>query len=493
MNQIIDIDFFINRNKVRNYLHFDKKMSDEKIFEYVLDKDNVAKHSFFPTISYILNERKIARKTQKKILRKKILQKRQYDNTNTFKFRRNQIRSNIVKKKYSNRLKMRKIVLNNSDFKEKPRLINFPSHIDGNIYAYYSKIIGEKYEDFLKAEQLDENIIAFRKVLKKNEMNRKVSMCNIHFAKNVFDCIELRRNCYVLCLDISGFFDNLNHDILKNMWMQLLNGNKLPKDHYKVFKSLTNYAYVNKDELYKELNLSLNSRRLHKRMDRLCDIKDFRNKVRRNKLIKKNLKLKGIPQGSPISGMLSNMYMMNFDKNVAQKIKEVDGEYFRYCDDMLFVFDQKYKQEVKKLVLEEIDFLKLKINDKKTQHIEFENGLVKKNGHPSFNYPHKLQYLGVLYDGNEVFLRETGLSKFHYKLRKAIRMRTAHYRRLKETNRHNNDDMYMRTLYTRFTYIGKRNYVSYVFRVAKEFESKNIKRQIKGHFNIFTDYLDNRR
>lgn len=114
-------------------------------------------------------------------------------------------------------------------------------------------------------------------------------------------------------------------------------------------------------------------------------------------------------------------------------------------------------------------------------------------GVPSFNYPHKLQYLGVLYDGDNVFLRETGLSKFHYKLRKAIRMRSAHYRKLEQNNRHNNHNMYMRKLYTRFTYIGKRNYVSYAYRVAKEFASKNIKRQVKGHYDLFNNYLEKKR
>lgn len=493
MNNIVDIKFFKDRNKVRNYLHFDRKINDQKIFEYVTNPEKVSQHSFFPTISYFLNEKKIARKIKKKTLRKKQIRQNLFPNNKKNRFKREKLKSYKIKKQYINRSKMRKSVLTSNDFKEKPRLINFPSHIDGNIYAYYSRLLGEEYECFLKNNHLDDNIIAFRKVVKKTATNKKISMCNIHFAKNVFDFIQSKKNCFVLCLDISGFFDNLNHDILKNMWVQLLNEKNLPKDHYQVFKSLTNYAYVNKDELYEELNLSLNSRTLHKRMDRLCDIQIFRNKVRHKKLIKKNLKFKGIPQGSPISGMLSNIYMMNFDKTVAQKIKEIDGEYFRYCDDMIFVVDEKHAKEVEKIVLKEIDFLKLKINDKKTQYIEFENGLVKKNGIPSFNYPHKLQYLGVLYDGNNVFLRETGLSKFHYKLRKAIRMRSAHYRRLKLTKRHNNHDMYMRTLYTRFTYIGKRNYVSYVFRVAKEFESKNIKRQVKGHFNIFNDYLSKRK
>lgn len=491
MNNMIDIKFFEDRNKVRNYLHFDRKMTDEKVFEYVTNPNNISKHSFFPTISYFLNEKKIVRQSKQKTCRKKRIKKHAVSNNKT-KLTRARIKSYAVKNKYINQAKMRKSVITSSDFKKKPRLINFPSHIDGNIYAYYSMVIGEKYELFLKNEQLDKSVISFRKISTVNN-NKNISMCNIHFAKNVFDCIELRQNCYVLCLDISGFFDNLNHGILKKMWMKLLNESKLPKDHYQVFKSLTNYAYVNKKELYKELNLSLNARKLYRPDKRLCDIQKFRNQVRGKKLIKKNLKSKGIPQGSPISGMLSSIYMMNFDKNVANKIKEVGGEYFRYCDDMIFIFEQGNQQEIQDLVLKEIDILKLKINDKKTQHIEFQNGVVKKSGNPSFNYPHKLQYLGILYDGNNVFLRETGLSKFHYKLRKAIRMRSAHYRRLKDANQHNNQNMYMRILYTRFTYIGQRNYVSYVFRVAKEFESKNIKRQVKGHFNVFNDYLSRRK
>lgn len=461
----IDIKFFEKRNRLRNYLHFDKKLSNEKILEYVLDKEKIAKHSFFPTISYILNDEKICRQNKRKI---------QVINSN----------GSIEKKKTR---------ITKKDFKEKERLINFPSHIDGNIYAYYSQLISEKYENFLECNDLSENVIAFRKVVYKQGSGKIQSMCNIHFAKKVFDYIDWKKDCYVLCLDISGFFDNLNHKILKTMWCELLEENNLPKDHYQIFKSLTNYAYVNKNELYKELNLSLNSRTLHKRMDRLCDINTFRNQVRNNKLIRKNLKPKGIPQGSPISGMLSNMYMMNFDKTISSIVKDKEGEYFRYCDDMIFIIDEAHIDEVRESIYKEISNLKLKINDKKTQNIIFENGKVKKMGIPTFNSPHKLQYLGLLYDGDEIFLRETGLSKFHYKLRKTIRMRSAHYCKLKENKNHNNHGMYMRTLYTRFTYIGKRNYVSYAYRVVKEFESKNIKRQIRGHFNLFNNYLNKRK
>lgn len=461
MLNIVDIEFFKRRNKVRNYLHFDQKKSNKKLFEYVTDKEAISRHSFFPTISYSLKEEKISKQSKKSTVAS----------------------VNKGKSKY-------KHIIHKGSYKEKLRLINFPSHIDGNIYAYYSKILESYYSNFLLNNDLESNVIAFRKITEVDTSGKKRSLCNIHFARNVFNFIKEKQNCFVLCLDISGFFDNLNHEILKKNWIKLLQENNLPKDHYQVYKSLTKYSYVNKDELYNSLNLSLNSRTLHESRDRLCDIKTFRKVVRGTNLIKKNLKSKGIPQGSPISGMLSNIYMMDFDKELSELVKKMNGQYFRYCDDMIFVINSESEKELSELIQERIVSIKLKINDKKTQKITFIDGKVQKNNPPTFNYPHKLQYLGVLFDGDNVFLRETGLSKYHYKLRKAIRMRSKHYSNLKFNNQHNNKDMYMKTLYSRFTYIGKRNYVSYAYRVSNVFESKNIKYQVKGHFVTFNEYLD---
>lgn len=455
IQNVVDIDFFERRNKVRNYLHFDQKKSNKKIFEYVSNKEKISEHSFFPTISYFIIEEKISKK-QKKILGNKL-------------------------------------VINKNSYRQKPRLINFPSHIDGNIYAYYSKILELHYSNYLVSNQLESNVIAFRKITENIGSNKKRSLCNIDFAKKVFDFIHEKNNCFVLCLDISGFFDNLDHDILKSNWSKLLQEKKLPKDHYQVYKSLTKYSYVKKEDLYKALGLSLNSRRLHRKptsLKRLCDIETFREKIRKGNLIKKNLKNKGIPQGSPVSGMLSNIYMIDFDKEMSELVAEMNGRYYRYCDDMILVIDEEFSEKVIDLISIRINDIKLKINDKKTQKIVFKDGKVKINNSPSFNFPNKLQYLGVVYDGENVFLRENGLSKFHFKLRKAIRMRSKHYAKLKLNNNHNNQEMYMKSLYRRFTYIGNRNYVSYAYRVANTFESKNIKFQVKDHFTIFNSYLD---
>lgn len=436
----IDQSFFEKRHKNRNYLHFDEKPSPKYVYSYVLNSSNIESHSFYPFISYNIIEKKIGKFNQK-------------------------------------------VVPSSKD-----RLINYPSHMDSHIYAYYSKVLEASYESYLSANSLEDTVLAFRKV--KTIINgSEVSQCNIHFSKNVFDYISQKKDCLVLCYDITKFFDNLNHRVLKANWNRLLGCERLPEDHYKVYSSLTRFASVDKEDLYKELGLSLNSRTLNTRLKRICTVKEFRDKVRKTKLVTFNKSRKGIPQGSPISGLLSNIYMMDFDEAVSKYLASIDGRYFRYCDDMIFIFDSSNKLNVEHLIKSEIQKLKLPINSSKTQEIEFKNGLSNFNPmNINYSNPCKLQYLGLLFDGKNVYLRETGLSKYNRKLRKAIRMRTAHYRRLEPSNRHGSG-IYMRTLHTRFTYIGKRNYISYVFRVADIHKSNNVKRQVKSHYKLFNQYL----
>lgn len=436
----INQSFFEKRHKNRNYLHFDEKPSPTFLYNYIVNPSNIKKHSFYPFISYNIIDEKIG-KSNKKVVPL-----------------------------------------------PKDRLINYPSHIDSNIYAYYSKILEASYENYLLENSLGDTVLAFRKV-KTTIDGKEISQCNIHFSKNVFNYISEKKDCLVLCYDITKFFDNLNHRILKNNWARLLGDDCLPDDHYKVYSSLTRFASVDKKDLYKELGLSLNSRTLNKRLQRLCTVKEFRDRVRKNRLVTFNKSRKGIPQGSPMSGLLSNIYMMDFDEVVNKFLTDINGKYFRYCDDMIFIFDASDKLKVENLIKSEIQKLILPINSAKTQEVEFQNGLSTFNS-LSVNYqnPCKLQYLGLLFDGKDIYLRETGLSRYKRKLRKAIRMRTAHYKKLEASQRHGNS-MYMRKLHTRFTYIGKRNYISYVFRVSDIHESNNVKKQVKEHYKLFNTYL----
>lgn len=56
-------------------------------------------------------------------------------------------------------------------------------------------------------------------------------------------------NCVVLAFDISSFYDCIDHKNLKNEWASLLNKEGLPSNHYNLFKSLTNYCFVDMKEI----------------------------------------------------------------------------------------------------------------------------------------------------------------------------------------------------------------------------------------------------
>ncbi|OAB33137.1 hypothetical protein PMSD_15605 [Paenibacillus macquariensis subsp. defensor] len=45
----------------------------------------------------------------------------------------------------------------------------------------------------------------------------------------------------------------------------------------------------------------------------------------------------GVPQGSAISAVLSNIYMLDFDKIVNDNVTEKNGLYMRYSDDFIVI------------------------------------------------------------------------------------------------------------------------------------------------------------
>lgn len=432
-------DFFKQRTKF--YLHFDKKRSPSHIFDYVTNSNNIGKHAFYPFITYT--------KTDSKIHKPK---------------------GSIA-------------------FKEKNRTISYASHIDGAIYAYYAQLLEYPYESWLAQHGLQHNVTAFRKI-KSTVDGKTIAKNNIYFSKDVFDVIQEKQDCVVLCYDITGFFDNLNHKLLKKAWCTVLDVERLPIDHYRVYQSLTRFAYVDKVQLYQAMGLSLNSRTLYRRRHSVCSLQDFHAKVKNKKLVKKNLKTKGIPQGSPISGILSNIYMASFDNQLMEKLDKTE-HYFRYCDDMIVILNQANEQDINAFIQSAITDLKLTINAKKTQRVEFVAGKVAIDPKRiNFNNPAKLQYLGLMFDGQSVFLRETGLSKYNLKMRLAVRMHSKRYKKLKATGLTQNTAMYRKTLNARFSYVGKNNYLSYVFRVAKIHSSTMVKHQIKGHWKNLENYLE---
>lgn len=432
----IDIKFFQNRQ--RNYLHFDHPIHPQKIYDYVTNPQNIETHAFHPFIHFEIKTQKI-KKDKNKIIKVKG-QKDRYA---------------IIK------------------CAPKIRPIKYSSHIDGHIYAYYAALLTPRYEELLKESNLSENILAFRKL--PNSPN------NIHFAKKVFDEIKLRKNCVALCYDIKSFFDELDHKILKDAWLRVLNTDILPKDHYQVYKSITKFSYIHKKDIYSILELSIN--RNHRDLKRLCSSHDFRNKIRKSNLIIQHNTNKGIPQGSAISAFLSNIYMLDFDEKIKKYLSKFNASYYRYCDDILIICDVDLGLKIGFEIEKNIKNLEIKIHPDKTKRVYFQDGLHVY--HKSHMSKEPLQYLGFIYNGKKILLRDNGLIQYHHKTSKAIRMTN---KKLLKINRSRIKrgkeplERHKKHIYRRFSYIGKRNYISYALRAASIMNEPAIKQQIRLHW-----------
>jgi retron-type reverse transcriptase len=56
----------------------------------------------------------------------------------------------------------------------------------------------------------------------------------------------------VFAFDISSFFDNLNHKLLREVWADVLDVKKLTSDHFNVFKNITRFSHVDIVDIFEE-------------------------------------------------------------------------------------------------------------------------------------------------------------------------------------------------------------------------------------------------
>jgi RNA-directed DNA polymerase len=338
--------------------------------------------------------------------------------------------------------------------KEKLREIAFASHVDSHIYAYYGWVLSELYEKKLESLKLGNSVLAFRSLGKGN----------IDFAKIAFDEVKRRVACDVVCFDIKGFFDSLDHCILKRQWANLLEVGTLPQDHFKVFRSITKWQYVNRTLALKALGLPLHNPGLKcKNERRLCRPDQFRSIIRSNKLIVNNLTGKGIPQGSPISAILSNLYLLDLDQQLKQFADSSSGLYLRYCDDILLIVPQGVASCAETAVETAIKAVRLEVQSDKTELVCFRAGQID----PSSTGD--LQYLGFKFNGNEIRIRPGSIGGFFEKMRKGVTKTFLSRNRLNKPRIASGKGprkAHLKKLYRKYSYLGRRNFLTYGYRAA---------------------------
>lgn len=413
----------------RNYLHFDVPVGFRKAFRIVSLPENVAKWNFFPFLQVEVVTSKIYKDENRHVQKK-----------------------------------------------DKVRKISYASHMDSNIYSYYSLILSSLYEKIIQDNDIQDSVLAFRKIKSK---------CNIHFAKDAFDYIEKVGNCYVYSYDVKSYFDEIDPDILKNQWAKLLGGKFLPKDHYAVYKSLVGFRYVLRDFVFLYFGINRNSKK--QGIKRICSIKDFRDHVRGKGMICSDKSGKGIPQGSPISGLLSNVYLLDFDIKVKQFVKLNRGRYYRYCDDIMIIIpdDRLPVANVDEVVTRELKRLCLRTNEKK-------NVRRFKRNKNKITCDKPVQFLGFVFDGKSAYIRSASISRGLYRLRRAAKLAKStknKYNRIRESKGQSRADTYKSTLYKKHSYIGRRNFVAYAHRAAGVMAEKKIKKQVKPFWKLLQKEL----
>ncbi|UVM69407.1 reverse transcriptase/maturase family protein [Pseudomonas sp. B21-009] len=412
-----------NWYKARRYLHFDRPVGEKTATDYVSNPDKVRAHSFYPFIR------------------------------NT---------ALTVKTKHDDHLSKFESV-------KKERHISYAAHMDSHIYAYYSSVLNEAYEKKLLAYDLGASVLAFRSLDGKS---------NIHHARAAFEEIKSRKDCSVLCFDIEKFFDKLDHKLVKKAWKSVLGLSELPADHYAVFKAITKHSWVDREQAFKALNVSVHNPAVHD--SRLCEAADFRNLIRGDKLVATNPDAFGIPQGSPISAIISNFYMLEFDRAMISFLSASQSVYYRYCDDIMIICPINLEANAKDFVEAEIKKLLLDIQHKKTDIQQFTRDYRGK-----LSAKKAIQYLGFMFDGERTFIRPASLTRYYRKMKVKVRLAKKSRDRINVLRRKRGEsdrDLFLKSIYNGYTHLGRRNFITYGYRAAKIMESKTIRQQLRSHW-----------
>jgi len=347
------------------------------------------------------------------------------------------------------------------EVKEKPRPIRFAGHEDAAYLQAYAAHLNEFYERALKADNTSASVLAYR----------KGGGTNIHHAKSLFDEIVERGDCSVFAMDISGFFDCLDHKLLRDEVANLLSTDRLEGHHATVWKNVTRYSWVETVDLDTLLGRKRNGQ------GRICSPQNFVDHVqgRKHGLIRKHDQDFGIPQGTPISGLYANIYLRTFDREMIAWCKSNGGSYRRYSDDIAVVLPLGAKLKHVVGVVEKMlaDF-NLAMSAAKTETADFKKGFLISQT--------PIQYLGFTFDGVKTLIRASSLDAYRLKMRRGIHAKLV-AAKMKDVP---SPIVFERELRSRYTHAGKRrNFLRYAYKASDIMGSDEIRKQVKSHMTWF--------
>ncbi|SKB96804.1 reverse transcriptase domain-containing protein [Chryseobacterium balustinum] len=411
--------------KEKGYLHLSPslKIGEDwgKYYQNIKNENYVAHYAFYPLIHTILKDRKYKKGDPEK--------HKHGDGRRHCQIHKD---TNVPEKTH------------------KLRPLHYASHMDALVYGYYKEILNDLYEKKLNENPLlDSSVNAYRKIPISDENEKGKS--TIHFAKEAFDEIKKRgvdQDVCVLTFDLKSFFPSLNHQFLKQKWKWLLGVDELPKDHYNVFKACTKFRYVLLDDLriqkknkggrklgFDESKLA----KIRKEKGFKCffesneelrkTIKEGKLRVYSNPFFSKDKKNIGIPQGLPISALLANVYLYDFDLKIVNNLVQELGVYYkRYSDDIVVICRPNQSESIEKYIYDLVEESKVEISKNKTEKFLFKNiqySPKHDNKRLTCFKVHKitkeeketpLLYLGFEFRGYKTVIKSANLSRYYRKI-----------------------------------------------------------------------------
>ena len=341
--------------------------------------------------------------------------------------------------------------------------------MDSLVFGYYANLIKDEYESLLRKEPLqDQAVIAYRKIETFKDSGKGKS--NIHFAKECFDEIKERTKIgaevSVLAIDLKSFFSTLDHKILKEQWCRVLKEKELPKHHYRVYKACTEFKYVLLDDL--RVRKAVNGRKAPYDESKLAYIRktkgyrcffesneDFRKSMKNGdlsvysnpfskKLPNGKLVKIGIPQGLPISAVLANLYLFDFDLEIVNRwVKPQNVYYRRYSDDIFIVCEKNLCDEIEKGINELEKKYQVKISTDKTEKFVFRNMKISNDSNRLECFRIKedgsevssaMSYLGFEFRGYHTGIKSINLAKYYRKIISTVKRKCKRAVKLIDSN-----------------------------------------------------------
>ncbi|TBW32603.1 Reverse transcriptase [Siculibacillus lacustris] len=403
----MNLDWF----RPRGYKHFDRPVC-EKFALKATDPKFVSRHAFSPMIRYIKSEKRY-RKTKG---------------------------AERGKTKY------------------KDRPIMYASHRDACILSYYSFLLGNELNDFYIKRGISENVIAYR----------PLGRGNYHFAADVFEFAKTNSPVTILAFDVTGFFDNLDHGLLKTRLKRMLNTVSLSDDWLRVFRHISRFHYVELEKLRENPKYAESLKAKGREpIATILDLKASGIAFKPNPT--PNV---GIPQGTPISATLSNLYMIDFDLAAKAYCDGIGGLYRRYSDDILVICKDEFAAQAEATIGGLVRAEKLELSIAKTERTRFDHTA------PAHLPKKAAQYLGFNFHPDGVYIRASSLSRQWRKMKRAFKrtQRVAEEAIAKGRS----SKVYTKRLRRRFTPLQFRNFSSYARRSANAFgQGEKISRQLK--------------